>query len=154
MLLNYGVGEDSWESLDCRRSHQSIPKEISPEYLLEGLMLKLKLQCFGHLMRELTHWKRLWCWEGLGAGGERDDRGWDCWMASLTEWTWIWVNSGSWWWTGSPGVLQFLELQSQTQLSDWTELNLIMGLHPHNLTNPNSLQRPHLHIPLQWVLRL
>ena len=55
---------------------------------------------------ELTHWKRLWCWEGLGAGGEGDNRGWDGWMASLTQWTWVWVNSGSWWWTGRPGVLQ------------------------------------------------
>ena len=49
-----------------------------------------------------------WCWEGLGAGGEGDDRGWDGWMASLTQWTWVWVNSGSWWWTGRPGVLQFM----------------------------------------------
>jgi len=60
---------------------------------------------------ELTHWKRLWCWEGLGAGGEGDDRGWDGWMASLTRWTWVWVNSGGWWWTGRPGVLRFMELQ-------------------------------------------
>ena len=74
---------------------------------------------------ELTHWKRPWCWEGLGAGGEGDDRGWDGWMASPTLWTWVWVNSGSWWWTGRPGVLQFRGSQrvSQTQLSDWTELN-------------------------------
>ena len=57
---------------------------------------------------ELTHWKRLWCWEGLGAGGEGDNRGWDGWMASLTWWTWVSVNSGSWWWTGRPGVLQFM----------------------------------------------
>ena len=71
---------------------------------------------------ELTHWKRLWCWEGLGAGGEWDDRGWDGWMASLTRWTWVWVNSGSWWWTGRPGVLQFMG--SQRVGHDWaTELN-------------------------------
>ena len=57
---------------------------------------------------EVTHWKRLWFWEGLGAGGEGDDRGWDGWMASLTWWTWVWVNSGSWWWTGRPGVLWFM----------------------------------------------
>ena len=55
--------------------------------------------------KELTHWKRLWCLEGLGAGGEGDDRGWDGWMESLTRWTWVCVNSGSWWWMGSPGVL-------------------------------------------------
>jgi len=55
--------------------------------------------------------KRHWCWEGLGAGGEEDDRGWDGWMASLTRWTWVSVNSGSWWWTGRPGVLRFMGLQ-------------------------------------------
>ena len=71
---------------------------------------------------ELIHWKRLWCWEGLGAGGEGDDRGWDGWMASPTHWTWVWVNSGSWWWTGRPGVLQFMG--SQRVGHDWaTELN-------------------------------
>ena len=66
---------------------------------------------------ELTHWKRLWCCEGLGAGGEGDDRGWDGWMASLTWWTWVWVNSGSWWWTGRPGVLRFMG--SQRVRHDW-----------------------------------
>ena len=71
---------------------------------------------------ELTHWKRLWCWEGLGAGGEGDDRGWDSWMASLTWWTWVWVNSGRWWWTGRPGVLWFMG--SQRVRHEWaTELN-------------------------------
>ena len=72
---------------------------------------------------ELTHWKRPWCWERLKAGGEGDDRGWDGWMASLTWWMWVWVNSGSWWWTGRPGMLQFMGSQSQTRLSNWTELN-------------------------------
>jgi len=66
---------------------------------------------------ELTHWKRLWCWEGLGAGGEGDDRGWDGWMASLTRWTWVWVNSRSWCWTGRPGMLQFMG--SQRVGHDW-----------------------------------
>jgi len=109
------------------RSNQSILKEISPGCSLEGLMLKLKLQYFGlqyfnASCEELTHWKRLWCWEGLGAGGEGDDRGWDGWMASLTQCTWVWVNSGSWWWTGRPGVLQFMG--SQRVGHDWvTELN-------------------------------
>ena len=71
---------------------------------------------------ELTHWKRLWCWEGLGAGGEGDDRGWDGWMASPTWWTWVWVNSGSWWCTGRPGMLRFMG--SQRVGHDWaTELN-------------------------------
>ena len=71
---------------------------------------------------EPTHWKRHWCWERLKAGGEEDKRGWDGWMATPTWWTWVWVSSGSWWWTGKPGMLQSMELQSWTQLSDWTEL--------------------------------
>ena len=74
----------------------------------------------------LTHWKRPWCWEGLGAGGEG---GWDGWMASLTRWTWVWVNSRSWWWTGRPGMLRFVGLQRvghdwATELN-WTELNFV-----------------------------
>ena len=104
------------------RSNQSILKEISPEYSLEGLMLKLKLQYFGHLMRRTAHWKRPWWWERLKAGGEGDDRGWDGWMASPTQWKWVWVNYGSWWWTGRPGVPRFMGSQSRTRLSDWTEL--------------------------------
>ena len=83
-----------------RRLNQSILKEISPEYSLKGLMLKLKLQYFSHLMEELTHWKRPWCWERLKAG-EGDNRGWDGWMASWIQWTWVWTSSRSWWWTGS-----------------------------------------------------
>ena len=94
-------------SWTARRSHQSILKEINPEYSLEGLMLKLKLHYFGHL----TDLKRPWCWERLKAGREGDDRGWDGWMASPTQWTWVWVSSGSWWWTGRPGVLQSMGLQ-------------------------------------------
>ena len=71
---------------------------------------------------ELIHWKRLWCWEGLGSGGEGDDRGWDGWMASRIRSTWVWVNSGRWWWTGRPGVLRFMG--SQRVGHDWaTELN-------------------------------
>ena len=72
-------------------SNQSILKEINPEYSLEGLLLKLKLQYFSHL---LTHWKRPWCWERLKAGGEGVDRGWDGWMISLSQWTWVWANPG------------------------------------------------------------
>ena len=94
----------------ARRPNQSILKDISPGCSLEGMMLKLKLQYFATSCEELTHWKRLWCWEGLGARGEGDDRGWNGWMASLTQWTWVWVNSGSWWWTGRPGVLRFMRL--------------------------------------------
>ena len=99
----------------ARRSNQSILKEISPGYSLEGLMLKLKLQYFGHLMRR----KKPWCWERLKVG-EGDDRGWD-WMASPTWWTWVWVSSGSWWCIGKPAVLQSMGLQRVGR--DWvTEL--------------------------------
>ena len=75
---------------------------------------------------ELIHWKRPWCWERLKVGGEGDSRGWDGWMASLTQWTWVWANSGSWWWwTGRPGVLQSMGLQrvgDTTERLNWTEL--------------------------------
>ena len=111
----------------ARRSNQSILKEISPEYSLEGLMLKLKLQYFGHLMRRADHLKRPWCWERLRAGGEGDDRGWDGWMASPTWWTWIWASSGSWWGTGKPGMLQCMGLQrvshNQPTEQNWTITN-------------------------------
>ena len=95
----------------ARRSNQSILKEISPGCSLEGLMLKLKLQYFGHLMQRVDSLERLWCWEGLGAGGGGDNGGWDGWMASPTRWMWVWVHSGSWWWTGRPGMLQFMGSQ-------------------------------------------
>ena len=119
-------------SWTARRSNQSILKEISPEYSLEGLMLKLKLQNFGHLMRRTDSLEKTWsflfsfpdisCWERLKVGGEADDKGWDGWMASLTQWAWIWVNSVSWWWTGKPVVVQFMG--SQIVRHDWaTELN-------------------------------
>ena len=101
----------------ARRSNQSISK-FSPECSLEGLMLKLKVQ---YWCKELTHLKRPWCWERLKAG-EGDDRGWDGWMASLTQWTWVWVNSGSWWWTGRTCMLQ--SMGSQRVGHNWaTELN-------------------------------
>ena len=82
-------------------------------------------QCiYGHVMRRADSLERPWCWEGLGAGVEGDDRGWDGWMASPTRWTWIWVDSESWWWTGRPGVLRFMG--SQRVGHDWaTELNWV-----------------------------
>ena len=117
-----GVGEDSWVPWATRRSNQSILKEISPEYSLEELMLKLKFQHFGHLMQRtdsLEETLMLGMIEGRRKG---DNRGWDGWMASLTQWTWVWVDSGSWWWTGRPGVLRFMG--SQRVGHDWvTELN-------------------------------
>ena len=92
----------------ARRSNKSILKEINPEYSLEGLMLKLNSNTLATGCKELTHWERPWCWQRLRAGGKESDRGWDGWMASATQWTWVWVNSRSWWWTGRPGMLWFM----------------------------------------------
>ena len=108
-----------WE-LDCEESW--VPKNwCFWTVVLEKTLLKL--QYFGHLMRRVdSGWKRPWCWEGSGAGGGGDDRGWDGWMASPTWWTWVFVNSRSWWWTGRIGVLRFVGLQRVRH--DWaTELN-------------------------------
>ena len=89
----------------ARRSNQSILKEISPEYSLEQLMLKLNSSTLAIWCKELTHWKRPWYWERLKTGGEGADRGWDGWMASSTRRTWIWANSRRQWRTGKPGML-------------------------------------------------
>ena len=106
----------------ARKSNYSILKEISPEYSLEELMLKLKLQDFGNLMQRTGSFENILMLERLKAGGEGDNREWDGWMASPTQWTWVWVNSGSWWWTRRPGVLQFMGLQRVRQ-DRVTELN-------------------------------
>ena len=127
MPSNCGAGEDSWKRVTwtARSSNQSILQEISPEYSLEGLMLKLKLQLTNTLAtwcKEVIHWKRPWCWGRLKAGEEGDNRGWDGWMASPTQLTWVWVNSGSWCWTGRRIVLW--SMGSQRVGHNWvTELN-------------------------------
>ena len=124
MLLNCGVGEDSWESLRLQEINQSFLKEISPEYLLEGLMLKLKLQYFGYLMgRTDTLEKTLM----LGKIEGRRRWGWQKvrWSDGITDSTDEFeLNSGSWWWTGSPGVLQSLGSQRVrlTEWLNWSEL--------------------------------
>ena len=119
------VLEKTFQSpLGCKEIYQSIPKEISTEYSLEGLMLTLKLQYFGHLMQRSNSRKRPQCWERLKAGGEWNDRGWDDWMASLIWWTWVMdmSSSRSWWWIEKPGLLQSMGLQRVRQ--NWvTELN-------------------------------
>ena len=104
----------------ARRSNESILKEISPEYSLEELMLKLKLQYFDHLIQRTDSLEKTLCWQRLKAGGEEDNRGWDGWMASQTLWTWVWASSGRWWSTRRPGGLQSMRSQSQTWLSNWT----------------------------------
>ena len=108
----------------ARSSNQSILKEISPEYLLEGWCWSWNSNTLATWCEELTQWKRPWCWARLKAGEEGDNRGWDGWMASPTQWTWVWVDFGSWWWTGKPGVLQSMGSQSWTWLSYCTELIL------------------------------
>ena len=137
----------------ARRSNQSMLKEISPEYSLEGLMLKLKLQYFGHQCEELTHWKRLWCWGRLKVGGEGDDKGWDGWMASPTQWTWVWVSSRSWWWTGKPGVLQYMG--SQRVGLDWTtELSHFLAKNPQREENQKLLLAVSLYSSLKPFILL
>ena len=122
----------------ARRSNQSILKEISPGCSLEGLMLEA--ETLATSCEELTHWKRPWCWERLGSGGEGDDRGWDGWVASPTQWACVWVNSGrefvmdrGAWHAVIRGVTK-----SQTWLSDWTELNMDLITNFHN-TKKKSL---------------
>ena len=122
-ILNCGIGEDSWESLDYREIKPVNSRGNQPEYSLEGLMLKLKLQYLGHLMRRTDSWENElppWCWERVkaGEGGDRLDG----WRASPTRWTWVWASSGSWLWTGKAGMMQSMGLQRVRH--DWaSELN-------------------------------
>ena len=109
----------------ARRSNQSDLKEISPGCSLEGWCWSWNSNTLAIWCKELTHMKRPWCWEGLRAGGEGDDRGWDGWMASPTRWMWVWVDSGSWWWTGRLaccGSWDHKELD-MTEWLNWIELN-------------------------------
>ena len=94
-----------------RRSNKSVLNEISPEYSLEGLMLKLKLQNFGQKMWKADSLEKTLMLGKIEGRGRRDHQGWDSWMASPTQWTWVWINCGSWWWTGNPGVLPSMGLQ-------------------------------------------
>ena len=106
------VLEKTLESpLDCKEIQQVHPKGDQSWVFIRRTDAEAEspILCTPHV--ELTYWKRPWCWERLKAGAEGDDRGWDGWTASLTRWTWVWVNSGSWWWTGRPGVLQSLGSQ-------------------------------------------
>ena len=131
-----------------RRSNQSILKEILgvhwKDWCWSWNSSTLATSC-----EELTHWKRPWCWEGLGAGGEGDDRGWDGWMVSPTRWAWIWVDSRSWWWTGRPGVLWFMGSQGVghdwVTGVNWTELRRLTLF--SCLFVPGSILswEPHLH---------
>ena len=106
----------------ARRSNQSILKEITPNIHWKDWCWSWNSNTLATSWKVLIHWETPWCWERLGAGGEGDNREWDGWMASPTQWAWVWVNSESLWWTGRPGVLQFMG--SQRVGHDWvTELN-------------------------------
>ena len=147
MVLNCGVGEDSWESLGQHGD------PISPSWRKSVLNIHWKdwrwswnSNTLATWCKELVHLKRPWCWARLKMGGEGDDRGWDGWMALPTRWTWVWVNSRSWWWTGRPGMLQSMGLQRVghdwvTELN-WTELNWSemnwMGLLSSTLSKEDS----------------
>ena len=127
MLLNCGVGEDSCESLGLQGDQPINPKGNQPWIFIGRTAAEAEAPILWP--PDAKSWlivKHPDGWERLKAGGEGDDRGWDGWMASLTRWTWIWVNSGSRWWTGRPGVLQSMGSQSRTQLSNWTELKPIL----------------------------
>ena len=125
MLLNCGVGEGSWESLGLQGDPTSpFWSRSALEFLWKDWCWSWNSNTLATWCRKLTHWNRPWCWERLKAGRERDDRGWDGWMTSLTRWTWVWVNFRSWWWTGGSGMLQFMGLQRFGH--NWaTELNCV-----------------------------
>ena len=139
----------------ARRSNQSILKEMGVHW--KDCCWSRNSNTLATWCKELTHWKRPWCWERLKAGGEGDNREWDGWMASPTQWTWVWVNSRSWWWTGRPGVLWFIG--SQRVGHDWaTELKYLSGDHLGLVTLCISLNRadekyssvPGLTLSLKW----
>ena len=121
----------------ARRSNYSALKEISPKYSLEALMLKLNSNTLATWCEELTHWKRPWCSEWLKAGGEWGVRRQDCWMASLTQWTWVWARFGSWWQTGKPRMLQSMGLQRVEQ-DLATELNWLIFISTLKLSEQSA----------------
>ena len=131
----------------ARKSNQSILKESNPEYSLEGLGLQQKLQYFGHLMLRANSLEKTLMLGKIRTGGEVGDRGWDGWMASLNQWTWVWASSRSWWWIGRPGVLQFMGLQGAGHIlaaehhhrgrNSWT--------HPLHLLNKQKIEGLELH---------
>ena len=134
----------------ARRSNQSILKEISPECSSEGLMLKLKLQYFGHLMWRTDSFEKTLMLGKIEGRRRRGRQRWDGWMASLTPWTWVWASSGSWWWTGRPGVLQSMGLQRVGH--DWgTELNWTehFSAHGHSIKLGDGLYNTYTHTA--WI---
>ena len=126
MLLNC-VGEDSWEFLGLQRdqTNQSQRKSVLKIHWRDWCW-SWNSNILATWCKELTHWERPWCWERLKAGGEGDNRRWDGLKASPTQWTWVWASSGSWRWTGKPGVLQSMGLQEVEH--DWVTEQEIVDL--------------------------
>ena len=134
MHLNCGVGEDYWEPLRLQgdQNSQSQRKSVLNIHWKDWCWSSNSLTTW---CEELIHWKRSWCWERLNVGEEGDYREWDGWMASPTRKTWVWASSGSWWWTEKPSMLQTMVTKSQTQLSNWPELEQ----HPPLCRPPGNL---------------
>ena len=130
-LKNWGfwtvVLEKTLESpLDCKEIQPVHPKGNKSWIFIRRTDAKLKLHMLATWCKDLNHWKRPWCWERLKAGREGDDRGWNSWMASPTQWTWVWASSRSWWRTGKPGMQQAMGWQRVRH--DWVpELNWLLG---------------------------
>ena len=123
MLLNCGLEKTLESPLDSKEIKPVHPKG-NQSCVFIGKTDAEAESSLATWCEELTHWKRPWCWKRLKVRGKGDDRGWDGLLASPTQWTWVWVNSGSWWWTGRLSELQFMGLQSWTRLSNWTDLPL------------------------------
>ena len=144
MLLNCVVGVDSWETL----GQQGDPTNPSWDYVMERksvLNIHWKDWCWSWnsntwdtWCEELTHWKRPWWWERLKVGGEGDDRGWDGWMASLTQWIWVWATSSSWWWTGKPGVCSPWSCKESDMTEQLNRLNYLPPEKPLCRSTSNS----------------
>ena len=127
MLLNVGIGEYSWESLGLQGDQTSPFWRRSVLGVHGRTDVEAETQYFGHLMCRADSFEKTLMLGKIEGRKRRDDRGWDGWMESLTQWTWVWVNSRSWWWTGKPSTLQFRGSQRVghdwvTELN-WTELN-------------------------------
>ena len=121
------VLEKTLNPLDCKDQTSQSQRKLTLKIHWKNRCWSWSSNTLATWWEELNHWRRPWCWEGLKAGGEGEDRGWDGWVASTTGWTWVWASSESRWWTWKPGVLQSMGSQSitpdwRTELK-WTELN-------------------------------
>ena len=154
MVLNQRDSINEKVTNDCKAIQPVHSEGDQPWDFSEGNDAEAETSTLATSCKELTHWKRLWCWEGLGAGGEGDDRGWDGWKVSLIRWTWVWVNSRSWWWTGRPGVLRFMGSQRvghnwATELTELTHPQMVKDLPAMQETQVWSLD---LEDPLEKVM--